>query len=120
MTDCSFKTGDIIYAAGDHSDHAFIVTSGRVSIVFELNGKTIEIDAGPGDFIGDSAAIFAEPDTGGGSSYKATATADTDVTAVKLPITVLKQELEQASPILKNWIASFADRALKVVAKATE
>ncbi|MEP1932279.1 MAG: cyclic nucleotide-binding domain-containing protein [Roseibium sp.] len=119
MTDCSFKTGDIIYSAGDQSDHTFIITSGHVTITFELNGKTIEIDAGPGDFIGDSAAIFAEPDTGG-SSYKATATADTDVTAVKLPITALKQELEQASPILKNWIVSFADRALKVVAKATE
>ncbi|MEP3430762.1 MAG: cyclic nucleotide-binding domain-containing protein [Roseibium sp.] len=120
MADCSFKTGDNIYSAGDQSDHTFIITSGHVTITFELNGKVIAIDAGPGDFIGDSAVIFTEPDTRGGNTYKATATADTDVTAVKLPITALKEELEQASPILKNWIASFADRALKVVAKATE
>ncbi|MEP5624935.1 MAG: hypothetical protein ABJP82_20380, partial [Hyphomicrobiales bacterium] len=74
----------------------------------------------PGDFIGDSPAIFADQNPDKSNSYKATATAETDVETVKLPISALKWELEQASPILKNWIASFADRALKVVAKATE
>ncbi len=120
MTDCSFKTGDMIYATGDQSDHTFIIKSGRVAISFELNGKPIEIEAGPGDFIGDSAAVFLDEDPKHDGSYRATATATTDVEAFKLPIEALKGELAQASPILKNWIASFADRAFKVISKATE
>lgn len=120
MANCSFKAGDTIYSAGDQSDHAFIIKSGQVSIAFVINGKSIEIDAGPGDFIGDSAAVFIDQDPANGNSYKATATAETDVEAVKFPIAALKAELETASPILKNWIASFADRALKVIVKATE
>jgi len=120
MSEISFKPGDIIYEAGTVSVLAYIIKSGQVSISFELNGKFLKIDAGPGDIIGDSAVVLGEPPVGQSPVYRATAIAVGNVVAQELPIEVLKHELESASPLLRGWIASFVDRTLKVVAKAVE
>ena len=118
MSERLLKKGDVLYRAGEKSDVVYLIVNGRIRIALNLRGKVLEIDAGPGDFIGDSALIFgvAEAD----QSYRGTATAVTDVTVSPIPLEVMKAEVEDASPLLRAWIASFVDRAFRVIDAAGE
>ena len=119
MGDVTFQPGDSIYEAGAVSSSAYIIKSGHVRISLELNGRRLDIDVGPGDFIGDSAAVLrtegSDPPVNRGTAW-----ALDEVVVHELPIKLLEDELANASPLLRGWFASFVDRALKVITKATE
>jgi small-conductance mechanosensitive channel len=60
MTLQTFRAGDVILAAGEVSDHLFIIESGVVSVTLMRNGQPLEGGRmGPGEVIGE-AGIVAE------------------------------------------------------------
>lgn len=119
MTDRTFAAGETIYRAGDVGDMAYVIKSGRARVTVEANGADISIDLGVGDFLGDGPLLLSSGDADQRvSPYRATAVAIDDVTAIEVPHDLLRAEIHTASPFLRGWITSFADRALQVVEAA--
>ncbi|WP_260961947.1 mechanosensitive ion channel family protein [Pseudomonas citri] len=58
MTLQTFRAGDVILAAGEVSDHLFIIESGVVSASLVRNGQTLEGGRmGPGEVIGEAGIL---------------------------------------------------------------
>lgn len=119
MGEKSFDAGEVIYEAGQSGDVAYIIRSGTVEISMNLGGKEVRVEAEAGDIIGDGAAIFTGSD-GGPVGYRATATAIETVTAAELPLGLLRAQLATAPPLLRGWIISFVNRALKVIGQVAD
>ena len=119
MSEHVFEAGETIFRAGEGSDICYVIKSGAATLELTHGEVVIQVHLGVGDFIGDAAAIFTNPgsaDTAG--EYGSVAVAADRVTVMEVPLALLKAEIDGASPFLRGWIGSFADRALKVIEAA--
>lgn len=115
MSDRTVGPGEVIYRAGDTADLAYVIQSGEARLDIEREGLTVSIRLGPGDFLGDGPALFDQRPSAPADGYRATAVAVDEVTLLEVPHALLRDEVQAASPLLRGWIASFADRALQLV-----
>ena len=99
------QPGQILFAAGDSADGAFIIQRGSVSLKPERSGEP-EVIAGPGTLLGESA-LLAE------TRRPATATARESATVMRISRAMFLRMLEgypDAAHRLREMIASRADQ----------
>jgi CRP-like cAMP-binding protein len=98
------QPGQILFAAGDSADGAYIIQRGSVSLKPERSGEP-EVIAGPGTLLGESA-LLAE------TRRPATATARESATVMRISRAMFLRMLEgypDAAHRLREMIASRAD-----------
>jgi len=99
------QPGQILFAAGDSADGAYIVQRGSVSLKPERSGEP-EVIAGPGTLLGESA-LLAE------TRRPATATARESATVMRISRAMFLRMLEgypDAAHRLREMLASRADQ----------
>jgi CRP-like cAMP-binding protein len=99
------QPGQILFAAGDSADGAYIIQRGSVSLKPERSGER-EVTAGPGTLLGESA-LLAE------TRRPATATARQSVTVMRISRSMFLRMLEgypDAARRLREMMASRADQ----------
>ena len=99
------QPGQILFAAGDSADGAYIIQRGSVSLKPERNGEP-EVIAGPGTLLGESA-LLAE------TRRPATATARESATVMRISRAMFLRMLEgypDAARRLREMMASRADQ----------
>jgi len=99
------QPGQILFAAGDSADGAYIIQRGSVSLKPERSGEP-EVTAGPGALLGESA-LLAE------TRRPATATARESVTVMRISRSMFLRMLEgypDAARRLREMMASRADQ----------
>jgi CRP-like cAMP-binding protein len=99
------QPGQILFAAGDSADGAYIIQRGSVSLKPERNGEP-EVIAGPGTLLGESA-LLAE------TRRPATATARESATVMRISRSMFLRMLEgypDAARRLREMMASRADQ----------
>ncbi len=99
------QPGQILFAAGDSADGAYIIQRGTVSLKPERSGEP-EVIAGPGTLLGESA-LLAE------TRRPATATARESATVMRISRAMFLRMLEgypDAAHRLREMIASRADQ----------
>jgi len=99
------QPGQILFAAGDSADGAYIIQRGSVSLKPERSGEP-EVIAGPGTLLGESA-LLAE------TRRPATATARESATVMRISRAMFLRMLEgypDAAHRLREMIASRADQ----------
>ena len=101
----NLQPGQILFAAGDSADGAYIIQRGTVSLKPERSGEP-EVIAGPGTLLGESA-LLAE------TRRPATATARESATVMRISRAMFLRMLEgypDAAHRLREMIASRADQ----------
>jgi CRP-like cAMP-binding protein len=99
------QPGQILFAAGDSADGAYIIQHGSVSLKPERSGEP-EVVAGPGTLLGESA-LLAE------TRRPATATARESATVMRISRSMFLRMLEgypDAARRLREMMASRADQ----------
>ena len=99
------QPGQILFAAGDSADGAYIIQRGSVSLKPERSGEP-EVIAGPGTLLGESA-LLAE------TRRPATATARESATVMRISRAMFLRMLEgypDAAHRLREMMASRADQ----------
>jgi len=99
------QPGQILFAAGDSADGAYIIQRGSVSLKPERSGEP-EVIAGPGTLLGESA-LLAE------TRRPATATARESATVMRISRSMFLRMLEgypDAARRLREMMASRADQ----------
>ncbi|MCH8327247.1 MAG: cyclic nucleotide-binding domain-containing protein, partial [Candidatus Marinimicrobia bacterium] len=93
----NLNPGDIIFNEGDHGDAMFVIESGKVEILKDINGEVVQVGtAGDGEIIGEMALID-------GSHRSATAKALTAVTLLTISQAMFKQRMAD----IPAWMQSF-------------
>ena len=104
-----FPAGSAIFSAGDTPDHAYVLLSGRVKVTtVTASGRTLEFHYVPFDLIGELALTDTSP-------RRATATALTDCSLMRISRSNFQAELAQLSPFMRNWIESMSDRTAELI-----
>ena len=86
-----FKRGDVLFSEGDPVDSIYIIQSGRVSLQILRSGKKNEIfQVGASQVLGDEGILS-------GGKFQFTAEALSPVQAVKVPLAVLKKQIESST-----------------------
>ncbi len=111
----TYAPGTIIFRLGEPSQTVFYIESGKVSVSLEYKERRFSIECGPGDMLGDAAFLFKIADPSETPKYGGTATAIDKVSLVALPREDLDLALENTPLLIRAWIASFANRTLKVI-----
>lgn len=58
----NFEAGEILFFEGDAPSKLFIISSGRVRLLKDVNGRQVsQIMKGPGDFVGEVSIFLDEP-----------------------------------------------------------
>jgi signal transduction histidine kinase len=101
----AFKSGEVIFAAGDPGDGFYVVNSGavRISAVVGQNEPRVLATIGEGDFFGEMAVLDDAP-------RSATATAEGETTAIFLGRDRLLQLLERQPQLALSLIREFSLR----------
>jgi len=99
-----FAAGQIIFAEGDTPDFAYVLLDGEVKVrCVAASGRVLEFVHTPFDLIGELSLTDAAP-------RRATATAVTDCSLMRVSRTNFQAELAQLSPFMRNWVESLGDR----------
>lgn len=118
MTDDSeiiFEAGEVMFDSTKPSTDAYFIMEGSVEIDLTLSNKSIKLNIGPNQFIGDAAVAVSEKADRDAMSYRGRAVAIEPVRAVAIPIADIRSELDACPPLLKAWVASFISRVLVVI-----
>jgi len=115
-----FETNEVIFETNKPLDTAYFITQGTVELELTLGNKSISLLVGENQFIGDVAVAVESISSAAENNYHVKATANERVTAVEISILEIKHELDNCSPILKVWFASFISRVLVVIDKLTQ
>lgn len=101
----TFKSGQLIFAAGDPGDGFYIVESGsvRISAVVGQNEPRVLATIGPDDFFGEMAVLDDAP-------RSATATAEVETTTIFLGRDRLLQLVERQPQLALSLIREFSLR----------
>ena len=113
--DVFFQAGDVLFDTVTPSSKAFFIMKGRVELELHLGKKSIKIQVGENQFIGDAAVAVTQKSNNTNLSYRGRAIALEPVHAIPIPIDDIKQELENCPPLLKAWFTSFINRVLIVI-----
>lgn len=99
-----FKAGDIIFREGDPSGCLYVLRSGQVQVHIDANKKRIPLAiVNSGQFIGELSCVLAQGRT-------ATATALTDVQAVRIKKEFLDSYLKSSPFWLSGLVKCLAER----------
>jgi two-component system chemotaxis response regulator CheY len=101
--EAAFAAGQTIFAAGDAADFAYLLLEGEVRLRCAAGGRVLDFVQGPFDLIGETALTEASP-------RRATATALTDCSLMRVSRAGFQSELAQLSPLLRVWMDSLGDR----------
>jgi len=115
-----FKPGDVLFDTEKPLDCTYFILEGSVNLVLALGTKTVELNIGENQFIGDAAVVVGPKTDGKNPQYHAIATACDTVKVVEISIDEIKSELDSCSPLLKAWFSSFTSRVLVVIQKLSE
>jgi CRP-like cAMP-binding protein len=110
-----FKPGEILFDTGAPLTHAFFIIEGTVEIEIDLGDKKLSMTVGKGNFVGDIAVAVTQKADFDALCYKGKATALEPVKATIIPVSDIKQELDDCPPLIRAWFASFVSRVLHVV-----
>ena len=113
--DILFKAGDVLFDTEKPLSTAYFILEGTVDLSVKLGKKTVNMQFGRNHFIGDAAVAVGPKADGEALSYHGRAVALEAVTVVAIPVADIKQELNNCSPLLKAWFASFINRVLTIV-----
>lgn len=97
----AFAAGQTIFAESEPSQSAYVLLDGEVEM--RTGGKSIVI-CRPFDLIGESALTDTAP-------RRATATALTACSLLRLSRAAFQAELTQLSPFMRSWVENMNDRA---------
>ncbi|MDJ0840950.1 MAG: Crp/Fnr family transcriptional regulator [Acidobacteriota bacterium] len=115
--DLVFQAGETLFDTEEPLSTAFFILEGRVALHLTLDQKTIDLEIGPNQFVGDAAVAVGRKPDGNMPEYKARAVALERVTAAAIPIADIQEELAACPPLLRAWFASFISRVLTIVEK---
>jgi CRP-like cAMP-binding protein len=98
-----------LFAEGDTPDFAYLLLDGEVAArCITAGGRTLEFVHRPYDLIGELALTDTAP-------RRATATALTDCTLMRVSRASFQAELSLLSPFMRNWVESLSDRAGELI-----
>ena len=120
MDDLYFDKGAVLFDTTTPLEQAFFILEGSVTLNMTMGEKTLSLVVGANHFVGDAAVVITHKAPGAGVlRYYAQAIANEPVKATLIPMKQIQEELEQAPPLLKAWIASFTGRVLKLIEQLT-
>jgi len=100
-----FAQGDILFREGDAADRVFRLRSGAVEIVRKVGGQAVIMGTvGPGQFVGEMAALERRP------HHSATARAATNSEADVLRRDEFLDQIERSSGVARNLIERLSQR----------
>ncbi|MEZ4871727.1 MAG: cyclic nucleotide-binding domain-containing protein [Bdellovibrionales bacterium] len=100
----TLKRGEILFSEGDPIDHIFMVKSGRIKLVVERGGTRIELfDVVKGQLLGDEGILNPK------AKHFATASCETQVKFIKVPIEILRSQTEKGPPGLRVFMKGMSD-----------
>lgn len=104
-----FAAGQTIFAAGDAPDFAYLLLEGEVRLhCVTSSGRVLDFVHAPFDLVGEMALTDGAP-------RRATATALTDCSLMRLSRAGFQAELAQLSPFMRNWVESLGDRTGDII-----
>ncbi len=99
-----FAAGSLLFAEGDAPDFAYVLLDGQVKVrCVTARGRVLDFVHRPLDLIGEMSLTDAAP-------RRATATALTDCSLMRVSRAGFQAELAQLSPFMRNWVESLGDR----------
>lgn len=120
MDDVYFEKGAVLFDTTAPMDKAFFILEGSVTLKMTMGKKTSSLVVGANHFVGDAAVVITHKIPNSENlGYYAQAVANEPVKATLIPIKQIQQELEQAPPLLRAWVASFTGRVLKLIEQLT-
>lgn len=109
-----YKKGERIFEQGDHPSHIYIVRSGRVKMVLDIDVNPLEIiEFGEGKCIGETSVIGIQPHT-------ATAVAVEDTTLIVLSRKALLKIFETDKELFSCLILNIAREACRRLNRTDE
>ncbi len=99
----SFKRGEPLFAAGERFTAIYVIQSGLVSVRLEKEGNVELFVAESGQSLCDEALFMA-----GTCPYGAFALKDT--TVVKIPLDLVKRQLNEAPPAVRQALKGYCER----------
>lgn len=104
-----FTAGQTIFAEGDAPDFAYVLLEGEVRLrCAAASGRVLDFALKPFDLIGELSLTDAAP-------RRATATALTDCSLIRVSRANFQAELAQLSPFMRNWVDSLGDRMSELI-----
>jgi CRP-like cAMP-binding protein len=113
--DAEFRAGEILFETTEPLATALFILEGRVAFELTLNDRTVRLEIGPNQFIGDAAVAVADKSTAEDVRYHARAVAIEPVRAARIPVEDIRAELASCPPMIRAWFASFVSRVLLVI-----
>jgi CRP/FNR family cyclic AMP-dependent transcriptional regulator len=103
-----YLAGDEIVGQGEEGDTMFVIQSGEVEIVKEMDGREVLLGSmGPGDFFGEMALFQSD-------RRAATVRAVTEVRALTIDRRALMRRLDQDPQLAYRLVESMAGRILEL------
>jgi CRP-like cAMP-binding protein len=117
--DLTFPAGATLLDTSQPLQHALFILEGEVRLELKLGDRTVFLPIGPGEFIGDIAAVVTQNPDQDGPTYQGQAIAMTPVRATLIPLDDIREEIRQCPPMIRAWLGSFVGRVLRVVEELT-
>ena len=120
MDDVYFDKGAVLFNTTTPLENAFFILEGSVTLSMTMGEKTLSLVIGGNHFVGDAAVVITHKAAGSDTyRYYAQAIANEPVKATLIPMKQIQDELAQAPPLLRAWVASFTGRVLKLIEQLT-
>lgn len=113
--DIILQVGDVLFDTDKPLETAYFILEGSIELQLVLGDKEISLPIAANNFIGDAAVAVSQKGSGKSPSYQGKAIATETLRVVPIPIQDIQQEIENCSPLLKAWFASFTTRVLSVI-----
>ena len=115
VEDILLEPGEVLFDTESPLATAFFILEGSVDLELALGEKSTTLNIGVNHFVGDVAVAVSQNEQGTRPTYRGKAVVREQLRAVPIPIDDIKKELENCSPLLKAWFASFTSRVLMVI-----
>ena len=113
--DIFLDSGEVLFDTQSPLTEAYFILEGSVDLELVLGERKISLNIGKNNFIGDAAVAVSQKEGDSELIYKGRAVIRESARLVPIPIEDIQKELENCSPLLKAWFASFTNRVLIVI-----
>lgn len=113
--DVVLDKGEVLFETQEPLDLAYFLLEGSVDLQIRIGDQNLCLTIGENHFVGDASVAVSSKDTRNKVAYQGKAVVREKIRAVPIPINDIRSELENCSPLLKAWFASFISRVLTVV-----